>query len=146
MPLAEVVLACLVIGIADGDTLTARCETRAGMENVKLRLAEIDAPEKAQPFGNRSKQHLSELCFQKPAKVKPLTEDRYGRTVAHVVCDGRDAGTKQLQAGMAWVFDRYVEDRGLYGVQDEARLAARGLWADRSPSPPWDWRRAKRGQ
>jgi len=60
---AGAVLLCLVIGIADGDTLTARCETPAGMENINVRLAEVDAPEKGQAFGTQSKQHLAELCF-----------------------------------------------------------------------------------
>ena len=103
----------MVIGIADGDTLTARCELPAGAENIKVRLAEIDAPEKGQAFGNRSKQHLSDTCFKKPAEVRPQTKDRYGRTVARVICDGVDANAEQVRAGMAWVFDKYVVDRGL---------------------------------
>ena len=63
-------------------TLTARCETDAGAQNLNVRLARIDAPEKAQPFGNRSRQHLAELCFKQPAVVWPRTTDRYGRMVA----------------------------------------------------------------
>jgi len=111
--LAEVVLICVVIGISDGDKLTARCETPTGMENIKVRLAEIDAPEKGQAFGNRSKQHLSHLWFKRPAEVRPQTKDRDGRTVARVTCDGVDANAEQVHAGMAWVFDKYVVDRGL---------------------------------
>ena len=60
--LAGLILACMVIGIADGDTLSARGETPAGTANIKIRLAEIDAPEKGQAFGNRSRQHLADLC------------------------------------------------------------------------------------
>ena len=144
MAIADIVLACSVVGISDGDTLTDRCDTPTGVESIKVRLAEIDAPEKAQPFGNRSKQHLSDLCFQKQAVVRPHTKDRYGRTVDHVACDGTDAGTGQVRAGMAWVFDRYVVDRGLYLLQDEARIAARGLWADTEPVAQWDWRAQSR--
>jgi endonuclease YncB( thermonuclease family) len=136
VPLAEVALAWLVVGISDGDTLTARCGTPTGKENIRVRLAEIDAPEKAQPFGNRSKQHLSDLCFRKQAVVKRQSKDRYGRTVVHVDCAGTDAGTEQVRAGTAWVFDRYVVDRGLYGVQDEARTAGRGILADRTAVAP----------
>jgi endonuclease YncB( thermonuclease family) len=143
MPLNNVLI-CLVIGIADGDSLTARCETPAGMENFSVRLAEIDAPEKAQPFGNRSKQHLAGLCFKKPALLAPQSTDRYGRTVGRVACDGVDASDEQLQAGMAWVFDRYVTDRGLYAVQDEAKAARVGLWVDADPVPPWTWRKERR--
>lgn len=141
MAFAEVVLACLVIGIADGDTLTARCDQQTGTENIKVRLAEIDAPEKAQPWGNRSMQHLAELCFKKPATLRVQTTDRYGRTVARVVCGGVDANVDQVRAGMAWVYDKYVIDSGLYAVQEEARGAARGLWADSAPVAPWEWRK-----
>ena len=141
---AGVALICLVIAIADGDTLTARCETPAGTENIKVRLAEIDAPEKGQPFGTRSRQHLADLCFQKPSTVTPRTKDRYLRTVATVGCDGVDAGTEQVRAGMAWVFDRYVTDPALYAVQDEARSASRGLWAAQNPIAPWAWRKGQR--
>jgi endonuclease YncB( thermonuclease family) len=64
---AGAVLLCLVIGIADGDTLTARCETPAGMENIKVRLAEVDAPEKGQAFGTQSKQRRWVLFESGPA-------------------------------------------------------------------------------
>ena len=146
MVLAEVVLLCLVIVIADGDTLTTRCETPTGMENIKVRLAEIDAPEKGQAFGGRSKQHLSDICFDKPAEIKPQTRDRYGRTVARVICDGVDANAEQVRAGMAGVFDKYVTDRALFAVQDGARTARRGLWVDAAPMPPWEWRKRKSTQ
>ena len=144
MPLAEVILTCLVIAIADGDTLTARCKIPAGIENIKVRLAEIDAPEKGQAFGSRSKQHLAELCFEKAATVRPQTTDRYGRTVARIECEGTDASVEQVRSGMAWVFDKYVTDRSLYEIQAESRQAKRGLWADASPVAPWAWRSARR--
>ena len=144
MPIAAVALVCIVVAIADGDTLTARCGSATGQENLKVRLAEIDAPEKGQAFGVRSKQHLAELCFQKQATVTPRTKDRYLRTVANVQCEGVDAGAEQIRAGMAWVFDRYVTDRSLYAVQDDARAAKRGLWMDPNPTPPWEWRKGER--
>jgi hypothetical protein len=75
--LAEVVLVCPVIGITDGNSLTARCKLPTGAENIKVRLAEIDAPEKAQPFGNRSNQHLADLCFKKPATLSVQTKNRW---------------------------------------------------------------------
>jgi len=96
---AAAALICLVIAIADGDTLTARCEAANGMENIKVRLAEIDAPEKGQAFGARSKQHLAELCFQKQATVTPRAKDRYLRTVANVECEGVDAAMEQVPLG-----------------------------------------------
>jgi endonuclease YncB( thermonuclease family) len=103
-------LMCLVIAIADGDTLTVLCNDN---QQIKIRLAEIDAPEKAQPFGNRSTQSLADICFQKQAEIKPQTKVRYGRTVARVICDGTDANAEQVKRGMAWVYDKYVKDRSL---------------------------------
>ena len=70
--------------------------------------------------------------------------DRYGRTVARVECDGTDANAAQIEAGLAWVFDRYVTDRTLYAVQAEAYEAQRGLWSDEAPISPWQWRRGLR--
>ncbi|RZT93722.1 thermonuclease family protein [Rivibacter subsaxonicus] len=144
MAATAVLIACLVVGIADGDTLTVRCETPVGPTSIKVRLAEIDAPEKAQAFGERSKHNLSDLCFNRSAVVVPQTTDRYGRTVAHVACGGRDANVEQVRAGMAWVYDKYVGDQLLYSVQEDARSARRGLWSDPQPIPPWEWRNARR--
>ncbi len=134
--LVPALLICLVVGITDGDTLTARCDE----QTLKIRLAEIDAPEKAQPFGARSKQHLSDLCFDVEAEVYPQTTDRYGRTVAHVTCDGVDVTTEQVRSGMAWVYDKYALDKSLYAVQDDAKAARLGLWSDAEAMPPWEWR------
>jgi micrococcal nuclease len=133
-----VALLCLVVAITDGDTIKVRCPDEP---QAVIRLAEIDAPEKAQAFGDRSRQHLAALCFQQQATVTPVTRDRYGRTVAHVTCQQLDASTAQVRAGMAWVFDRYVKNVSLYKLQDEARSAKSGLWADPSPVAPWDWRK-----
>ena len=141
MPTIAALLLCTVVGVSDGDTLTARCNA----QTITVRLAEVDAPEKAQPFGNRSRQHLAALCFQQRAEVRPIAAnggvDRYGRTVAHVACNGKDANTAQVQAGLAWVFDRYVSDGWLYWAQEDARAARRGLWSDAQPVAPWEWRR-----
>ena len=90
-------------------------------------------------------QHLAALCFQQRAEVRPIAAnggvDRYGRTVAHVTCNGKDANTAQVQAGLAWVFDRYVSDGWLYWAQEDARAARRGLWSDAQPVARWEWRR-----
>lgn len=146
----DALLLCLVVAITDGDTLTARCDAAAGMppQTIKVRLAEVDAPEHHQPFGTRSREHLAEMCFEQRAEVRPIPAggglDRYGRTVAHVRCRDVDANVDQVRSGMAWVFDRYVIDQRLYSLQNEARGARRGLWADPQPVAPWDWRRDQR--
>lgn len=104
MSLGATVIICLVVGVSDGDTLTGRCTLEGGqVETLKIRLAEVDAPEKGQAFGKRSKEHLAAMCFRRMAHVQVASTDRYRRSVAHVQCDGRDAGVEQLRAGMAWV-------------------------------------------
>lgn len=129
-----------VVGISDGDTLTVLKQDK---QQVKIRLAEIDAPEKNQPFGTRSKQSLSDLCFGKRANVIPHTKDQYKRTVARVICDGIDANAEQVSRGMAWVYKTYARDQNLYRLQSEAMTARRGLWSHPSPTPPWEFRKPK---
>ncbi len=129
-----------VVAIQDGDSLTVL----VGKRQVKVRLTEIDAPERKQAFGTASRQSLGEICFRRNAVVRNHGTDRYKRTLGRVFCNGVDANQDQVRRGMAWVFDRYVTDRSLYNVQEEARTAGRGLWADSRPIPPWEWRAAKR--
>lgn len=129
-----------VIGISDGDTLTVLHE----QQQIKVRLAEIDAPEKTQAFGARSKQSLSDMCFGKTAEVSPQARDRYGRTVARVRCDGIDANAEQVRRGMAWVYTKYSHDTAFPLLEQEAKESRRGLWADPAPVPPWEWRHNKR--
>jgi endonuclease YncB( thermonuclease family) len=141
---------CLVVGISDGDTLTARCGRIGAYERVKVRIAAIDAPEKAQPYGQRSKQALSDICFRENALITEVDTDRYGRTVADVSCNGEDAGSRMVSQGWAWVYDynRIATKRGggLFKLQDGARARRLGLWADAQPTPPWDWRKRQRRQ
>ncbi len=132
---AEILL-CVIVAIADGDTLTARC----AQETIKTRLSEIDAPEKSQPWGQRSKEALSSMCFGKSAELRPLNTDRYGRTVARVVCDGVDVNLAQVRTGMAWAYRKYLRDPAVLVAEDTARVERRGLWADSNPLPPWEWR------
>lgn len=135
---------CLVVGIADGDTLTARCGAPGEYTQVKVRLAEIDAPEKKQPFGQRSKESLSDLCFGAMATIKPNTTDRYGRTVARVECRGKDANLEQVRAGMAWAYLRYLTDQAVLDAELVARRERVGLWRDAEPVEPWEFRRVAR--
>lgn len=99
--------------VRDGDTLTAKCPD----ETIKLRLAEIDAPEKKQPFGNKSAQSLSNLCFKQEARIQPLKLNRFRRTAADISCREKDVGRHQVQNGMAMVYDQYVTDQPLYDIQ-----------------------------
>jgi micrococcal nuclease len=130
-------LAHQVVGVADGDTLTVLDDGRP----LKIRLANIDAPEKAQAFGQRAKQSLSELCFGKDATYRVVDVDRYGRTVAEVACAGVNVNHEQVARGMAWVYVRYNKDPSLLGLEEQARNAHLGLWSDATPTPPWLFRR-----
>lgn len=131
-------VAARVVSVQDGDTLTVLIERHP----VRVRLTDIDAPELGQPFGTRSRQSLSELCFGKPAALEVRGRDRYKRTIARVTCAGTDANAEQVRRGYAWTFRRYAPAGSpLHDLQAEAQAARRGLWMDPSPIPPWDWRR-----
>ena len=128
----------MVVSVHDGDTLTVL----VGRQQIKVRLAEIDAPELRQAFGRRSEQSLSALCFHEPAHVELIARDRYGRSVGYVQCAGKDASAHQVSMGMAWVFDRYSKPSSpLYPLQATAKASSIGLWSDPAPVPPWEWRR-----
>ena len=133
-------LLCLVLSITDGDTLVASCNHH----QIVVKIAEIDAPEKLQDFGLRSKQSLIELCRYKNAEITKKTIDQFGRTIAYVSCEGIDAGSEQLNRGLAWVFDKYVTDAGLYEYQNRAKSAHKGLWKHDDPIPPWQWRKTNK--
>lgn len=135
-------LADRIVGIADGDTLTILRERAP----LKIRLANIDAPEKKQPFGTRSRQSLATLCFGKEATFKQQSRDRYGRIVAIVYCDGVNVNRRQVELGLAWVYLKYNADRSLPLVELAARLGRHGLWSESEPIPPWEFRRAKKAR
>jgi endonuclease YncB( thermonuclease family) len=129
-----------VVSIQEGDSLTVLVSGK----RIAVRLTDIDAPERGQPFATRSRQSLAQLCANKDARVRTKGKDRFGRSLGRVVCSTVDANAEQVLRGMARVFDRHVADRSLYDFQDEARSAQRGLWADPQPTPPWVWRQTHR--
>ncbi len=134
---AAEILEGYVVGVHDGDTVTLLME---GNQQVKIRLAQIDAPESNQAFGQRSKQSLSGMVFNKSIRVEKETIDKYGRTVGTIFVDGLDANREQVKRGMAWVYRKYMHDQSLLQVEDEARKAKVGLWSDAEPIPPWEYR------
>ncbi len=140
--LAPPALADRIVGVADGDTLTVLRDNAP----YKVRLANIDAPEKKQAFGARSRQSLSALCYGKEATIRQHSHDRYGRVVATVYCDGVDVNRRQVELGMAWVYVKYNMDRSLPPVEMNARRGGQGLWADPDPVPPWLYRQFRKPQ
>jgi endonuclease YncB( thermonuclease family) len=132
-----------VVRIQDGDTLTVLI----AHHQVRVRLADIDAPEPHQPFYAQSRQSLAALCFKNEAQLEVRGRDRNKRPVAYVACGGVDANAEQVRKGLAWVEPRFApKGSRLYALHDEAKAAGRGLWADPHPIPPWEWRRKQREQ
>tara|TARA_Y100001934_G_scaffold269146_1_gene352211 strand:- start:285 stop:959 length:675 start_codon:yes stop_codon:yes gene_type:complete len=131
-----------VVSITDGDTLKVLVEN----EQLKIRLAEIDTPEKGQPFGDKSKQALANMVFGKQIKVTVVDVDHYGRLVGQVMTvDGNlDVNAALVVEGCAWVDRKYAKRPMLLELEENARRERRGLWADARPIPPWDWRRGER--
>jgi endonuclease YncB( thermonuclease family) len=135
-----------VVGVADGDTVTVLDGDRV---QHKIRLSGIDAPEKNQPFGQRSKESLSGLVFGKSVSVDTTKKDRYGREIGKVLVDGKDANLEQVNRGMAWHYKAYAReqplaDREHYAAAEQsARDAKRGLWSELEPIPPWEFRHSK---
>ncbi len=113
---------------------------------VNIRLYGIDAPELKQAFGFQAKKKLSQLVSRKNVQIENVDTDRYGRTVALVRLDnGALVNEEMVRAGLAWVYTQYClrEDicASLRQAEAEAKSAGRGLWAESSPTPPWEWRR-----
>lgn len=129
-----------VVSVADGDTITVLVDHT----QIKVRLIEIDAPEKKQAFGNRSKQVLASMVFGKVVQVEEHGKDRYKRTLGRVVVEGLDANTEMVRLGYAWVYRKYSKNPVLLQIEQEAREARRGLWGENEPVPPWEWRKPKR--
>ena len=138
-----------VVGVADGDTVTV---LDSGNIQWKIRLMGIDAPEKKQAFGNRSKEHLSGLVFNKEVTVEYSKRDKYGRIVGKILAEGLDANLEQVKTGMAWHYKQYqkeqtVEDRGSYAdAESVARSGKLGLWKDADQTSPWEWRQAEKAR
>lgn len=135
----------MVVGVTDGETITVR----DGKQNYKVRLAGIDTPEKGQPFAKRAHQNLSNLAHEKQAIVDCYKTDQFKRRVCRVWVGGNDVALAQVQAGLAWHFIRFeneqtARDRVAYAqAEEEARSRKRGLWQDKEPVPPWEFRRKR---
>ncbi|EDC7434629.1 thermonuclease family protein [Escherichia coli] len=127
----------MVIRVLDGDTI----EVLQERQPVRVRLLNIDAPEKKQPFGRWSTNQLKSLLAGQSVTVSYTQTDRYGRVLGRVVtANGTEANRQQVLKGAAWVYDRYNTDNSLPALQQEAQTQKRGLWADPNPVPPWEWR------
>ena len=135
------------VRVTDGDTIVILSE---GNVQHKIRLQGIDAPERGQAYGTKSKEHLSERVAGRFVVVETDKRDRYGRVIGKVLVGGKDVCLEQINAGLAWHYKQYqneqtASDRQRYAdAEKEARYAKRGLWQDPHAIAPWDYRAARR--
>jgi len=130
-----------VVRVVDGDTIIVL----AGRDQVRVRLAGIDAPERpGQPYSVASRDALAQVVAGKMVTVTYDAHDQYGRVIGQVDASGVNANTQQLQRGYAWVYARFNRSPIDQAIQAQARFRRVGLWADPAPIPPWQWRRVRK--
>ena len=133
-----------VISVTDGDTLTILTTDNTQM---KIRLAGIDAPERRQSYGEKSKEHLASLIYQKIVSVEHSGIDKYQRTLGKIFFNELDINLEQISHGFAWHYRTYaknqsIEDQNKYSkAEATARQGRKGLWQEEGPQPPWEYRR-----
>lgn len=126
-----------VVAVVDGDTLHVL--TESGI--TKVRLADIDCPEKSQPFGHRAKMFASRLVFGRWVTVQFQEHDRYGRIIGTVTLpNGTSLNHELVKNGYGWHFDKYSKDPIISKLQREAKARRLGLWSMENPVPPWEFR------
>ena len=130
-----------VISVIDGDTIRMLTPT---YQNIKIRLACIDTPEKKQAFGQKAKQHLSDMIFGKNVTVKTHGKGIHGRVIGTIFLYGHDINREQVEDGMAWVYRKYCNDSEYYKAEKYAKEHKIGLWIQPNPIPPWEWRHFKK--
>ena len=113
-------------------------------EIYKVRLIEIDAPERNQPFGSDSTDYLKSLLREGRVNIEISGTDRYGRKLGRLYWKGKNINRAMVSAGLAWVYDDYVTDLSFYDDQNQARYLKKGLWSEGSPMAPWNWRKLKK--
>ena len=127
--------------VSDGDTF--RAKNRDDLLLV-FRMHGIDAPEKSQPYSNKSKEYLEELILQKSVMVTVMSRDSYGRYVVKVATPSvKDVSLKLLERGYAWHYKQYDKSAEYDKAEKAAKAAKKGLWADKNPTAPWDFRKKK---
>lgn len=129
-----------VVSVTDGDTIKLLTTNNI---LYKIRLEYIDAPEKSQAFGKKSKNNLSKLLARKIVNVHYEKKDRYGRILGIVYTGDIDMNLRQIEDGYAWVYRRYCDRKDYSNAEEYAKSKKLGLWHDKYPKPPWDYRHRK---
>jgi endonuclease YncB( thermonuclease family) len=133
-----------VISVADGDTITILTQQH---EQIKIRLSAVDTPEKGQAFGQKSKDFTSSMVAGKNVSIKSETIDKYGRSVAMVFVNGSNVNEQIVKQGYGWVYRKYCKGafcNDWLELEKQARNSQIGLWADKNPTPPWEWRHGQK--
>lgn len=139
--LAETLLGHCV-GVTDGDTCTLLLTDDAGSKRTeKIRFHGIDAPESHQAYGQAAKKFVSDLIYDKDIRVEVQTRDKYGRLVGKIFVGDTNVNLEVVKAGYAWWYRQYgAGETALAEAEEAARTARRGLWQDKNPVAPWDFR------
>jgi endonuclease YncB( thermonuclease family) len=136
--IAQSVLTGKVIAIKDGDTVVVIDSLNT---QTTLRLAEVDCPEKNQPFGTKAKQFTSDQVYLKIVKYTITDTDRYGRSIAMIYYDDdKYLSAEIIRSGMGWHYKKYSKSIELAELEIIAKNEKRGLWIDKNPISPSDWR------
>ena len=137
LPVSAETISGYVVGITDGDTLTLLVD-RA---QIKVRLTEIDTPERNQDWGTRARQALAEKVFNKDVLVESSGYDRYDRLLGRIWLESRDVNREMVREGHAWAYRQYLTDQTFLEDEAAAREEGIGLWSIAGPVAPWNWRR-----
>lgn len=130
-----------VVKVADGDTITILSEKN---EQIRIRFSGVDCPEKSQAFGQKAKEFTANLCAGKQVKVISQSKDRYGRVLGVVMVNGVNVNKEILKAGLAWHYKQYDKSQEFADIESQARKKKIGLWAEKNPIAPWEFRKMKK--
>ncbi len=128
-----------VVAVHDGDTFTVQ----SGASLYKVRLAEVDAPEMGQVFGQQARRFTENLALGRRVRVNISLIDKYDRRVGTVIIeDGRVLNEELVHAGLAWYYRvSPVRNPRLQRLEQGAFQNRLGLWVEKDPIPPWEFRR-----
>ena len=132
-----------VIKVSDGDTITLLTDDKV---SHKVRLNDIDAPEKKQPFGSKSRDNLASYIAGETVTVRYKSKDRYGRVLGTIYFDNLDINLQQVKNGYAWVYKQYSKNQTYYKEEQKARDLKKGLWIEKEPIAPWEFRKQKKSK
>ncbi len=129
-----------VVRVIDGDTVSVSCSS-CQKKFHKVRLAEIDAPEKKQAFGAESTKALSDKVLGKTVVVEWNNKGRYGRIIGTIYTADRNINEEMIKSGLAWRYVQYSKSKHLFALEQQAREQGKGLWKNPAAIAPWDFRK-----